>query len=157
MFLRSGNPLLTFLLSYHVWGTSKIEVTFWFKRFSRLPKHCFLDKNALNLQAVAQKTLDGHTTNALLSTLLSCHVIFHVTFRHVMSHHVMSRHVTSRHVTLRHVVSRHTMSRRKSPDGHTANALLSSDFFHTQFIKIRHNRVRWLSRRVPIPYRISGI
>ena len=44
MFLRSGNPLLTFLLSYHVWGTSKIQVTFRFKRFSRLPKHLFVDK-----------------------------------------------------------------------------------------------------------------
>ena len=49
MFLRSGNPLLTFVLSYHVWGTSKIQVTFRFKRFLRLPKHSFLDKNALNL------------------------------------------------------------------------------------------------------------
>ena len=49
MFLRSGNHLLTFLLSYHVWGTLKIQVTFRFKRFSKLPKHSFLDKNALNL------------------------------------------------------------------------------------------------------------
>ena len=43
MFLRSGNPLLTFLLSGHVWGTSKIQVTFRFKKFSKLPKHSFLD------------------------------------------------------------------------------------------------------------------
>ena len=49
MFLRSGNPLLTFLLSYHVRGTSKIWVTFRFKRFSKLLKHSFFDKNALNL------------------------------------------------------------------------------------------------------------
>ena len=98
MFSRSGNPLLIFLQSYHVWvtsqiqvdfrfntysevlvnvscrflkflhyvfevressadiptellclGTSKIQVTFQFKRFLRLPKHLFLDKNALNL------------------------------------------------------------------------------------------------------------
>ena len=49
MFLRSGNPLLTFLLSYHVRATSKIQVTFPFKRFSKLPKHSFFGKNALNL------------------------------------------------------------------------------------------------------------
>ena len=49
MFLRSGNPLLTFLLSCHVRGTSKIQVTFRFKRFSRLPKHSFFGKNDLNL------------------------------------------------------------------------------------------------------------
>ena len=49
MFLRSGNPLLTFLLSYHVRGTSKIQVTFPFKRFSNLPRHSFFGKNALNL------------------------------------------------------------------------------------------------------------
>ena len=49
MFLSSGNPLLTFLLSFHVRGTSKIQVTSRFKRFSKLPKHSFFDKNALNL------------------------------------------------------------------------------------------------------------
>ena len=49
------------------------------------------------------------------------------------------------------------MSRQKSRDGNTTNASLSTDFFHRQLIQIRHNRVRWLSRRVPIPYRISGI
>ena len=42
-FLRSGNPLLIFLLSYHVWGTSKIQFNFRFKRFSRLPKHSVVD------------------------------------------------------------------------------------------------------------------
>ena len=36
MFLRSGNPLLTFLLSYHVWVTSKIQVTFPFKTYSEV-------------------------------------------------------------------------------------------------------------------------
>ena len=30
-------------------GTSKIQVTFPFKRFSKLPKHSFFGKNALNL------------------------------------------------------------------------------------------------------------
>ena len=69
----------------------------------------------------------------------------------------MSRHVTSCHVMSRHVTSWHVMSRRKSRDGHTTNASLSTDFFHTQLIRVEHDRVRWFSRRLPIPYRISGI
>ena len=46
---------------------------------------------------------------------------------------------------------------RKSRDGHRTNASLSTDFFHTQPIQIKHDRVRWLSLWLPIPYRISGI
>ena len=69
----------------------------------------------------------------------------------------MSRHVTSCHVMSRHVISCYVISRRKSRDGHTTNASLSTDFFHTQSIQIKHDRVRWLSRRLPIQYRISGI
>ena len=80
-----------------------------------------------------------------------------VTSRLATSCHVMPRHVVSRHVTSCHVTSCYVMSRRKSRDGHTTNAPLSTDFFHTQFIWIKHDRVRWLSRRLPIPYRISGI
>ena len=96
----------------------------------------------------------------------------HVTSRHVVSRnvtscHVMSRlapscnvmprHVMSRHVISRHVTSCYVISRRKSRDGHTTNASLSTDFFHMQLIQIKHDRVRWLSRRLPIQYRISGI
>ena len=33
MFPRSRNPLLTFLLSYHVWVTSKIQVNFRYRRY----------------------------------------------------------------------------------------------------------------------------
>ena len=101
----------------------------------------------------------------------SCHVmprdVPHVTLWHVMSRHVISRnvtscHVMSRHVTScpvmsRHVISCYVISRRKSRDGHATNASLSTDFFHTQSIQIKHDRVRWLSRRLPIQYRISGI
>ena len=115
---------------------------------------------------------------ALCTSCTSCHVMpRHVTSRHVISRnvtschvtschvmsrlapscHVMPRHVMSRHVTSRHVTSCYVISRRKSRDDHTTNASLSTDFFHTQSIQIRHDRVRWLSRRLPIPYRISGI
>ena len=96
----------------------------------------------------------------------SCHVMYlmsrHGTSCHVMSYHVMSRHVMSCHVTScpvmsRHVISCYVISRRKSRDGHATNASLSTDFFHTQSIQIKHDRVRWLSRRLPILYRISGI
>ena len=63
--------------------------------------------------------------------------------------HVRSRHVTSCHVMPCHVTSCHIRSCRKSWDGHATNALLSTDFFHTQLIQFRHNRFRCLSRRVP--------
>ena len=66
-------------------------------------------------------------------------------------------HVTSCPVMSRHVISCYVISRRKSRDGHATNASLSTDFFHTQSIQIKHDRVRWLSRRLPIQYRISGI
>ena len=58
----------------------------------------------------------------------------------------MSRHVMSHHFVI---------SRQTSRDGHTTNASFSFDFF--QSIQIKHDRVRWLARRLPIPYRISGI
>ena len=85
--------------------------------------------------------------------VMSCHVIS----RNVTSCHVMSRHVTSCPVMSRHVISWYVISRRKSRDGHATNTSLSTDFFHTQSIRIKHDRVRWLSRRLPIQYRISGI
>ena len=60
---------------------------------------------------IGSKFISSHTTNALLSTSLSCHVMSrHVTSRHVTSRHVTSRHVTSRHVTSCHVMSRHVTS-----------------------------------------------
>ena len=83
----------------------------------------------------------------------SCHAMS----RHAMSCNVTSCHILPRHVTSRHVTSCYIISLRKSRDGHTTNASLSTDFFHTQSIQIKHDRVRWLSRRLPIPYRISGI
>ena len=58
-----------------------------------------------------EKTRDGHTTNALLSTSLSCHVMSrHVTSCYFNSHHVTSCHVMPRHVTSCHVMSRHATS-----------------------------------------------
>ena len=96
--------------------------------------------------------------------VMSCHVtschVMHVMYlvsRHATPCHVKAYHVMSRHVTLRHVTSCYVISLRKSRDGHMTNASLSTDFFHTQPIQIKHDRVRWLSRRLPIQYRISGI
>ena len=68
MFSRSGNPLLIFLQSYHVWVTSKIQVDFRFKTYSEVTS-C-------------------HVMSRLVT---SCHVMS----RNVTSCHVMSRHVTS--------------------------------------------------------------
>ena len=103
----------------------------------------------------------GHVTSCYVMSrnssksrhVTSCHVISpHVMSYHVMSRNVTSRYVTScyvrhgtschvtprhvlpRHVTSRHATSWHVMSRRKSRDGHTTNAPLSNDFFHTKFI-----------------------
>ena len=130
MFLGSKNSLLIFLQSYHVWVTSR-HVT-----------SCHVI----------------HVSRFMLRHVTSCHVISrHVISCHVMSRNVTSRHVTSCHVMSRHVTSWHVMSRRKSRDGHTTNASLSTDFFHTPLIRVEYDRVRWFSRRLPIPYRISGI
>ena len=56
-----------------------------------------------------------------------------------------------------HQIFRNVMSRRKLRDGHTTNASLFNWLFPHALIQIRHNHVCWLSQRVPIPYRISGI
>ena len=145
MFLGSKNPLLIFLQSYQVWVTSRHVTSCHVIHVSRV--------------------MLRHVTSCYVMSrnFTSCHIMSrHVTSRLATSCHVMPRHVVSRHVTSCHVMSRHAtswyvMSRRKSRDGHTTNAPLSTDFFHTQFIWIKHDRVRWLSRRLPIPYRISGI
>ena len=225
MFLRSGNSLLIFLYSYHVWVTSKIQEDFqsstysgvlvivscrflkfrhhlcfwgqgilwwhsyWATMFERPQKFVML-RHATSCHVMSHHVTSCHVMSRYVTSchvmprhvaschvrpchvtsrhFMSCHVTSrhvtscHVMPRHIMSRHVMSRHVTSCHVTSCHVVSRHimschVMSRRKSRDCHMINASLSTDFFHTQLIQVRHNRVRWLSRRVPIPYRISGI
>ena len=126
----------------------------------RLTLYCQLYCHVTSCHVMSRHVMSRHITSCHVMSrhVMSRHVTScHVMSRHVTSCHVMSRHVTSCHVMSRHVTSCHVMSRRKWRDGHTTNALLSTDFFHTQLIQIRHNRVRWLSRRVPIPYRISGI
>ena len=127
---------------------------------------------------MSRRVTSCHVTSC--HVMSSCHVMYlmsrHGTSRHVISRHVtschvtschvisschvmylMSRHVTSFPVMSRHVLSCYVISRRKSRNGHAINASLSTDFFHTQSIQIKHDRVRWLSRRLPIQYRISGI
>ena len=215
MFLRSANHLMTFLLSYYVWETSKIQVTFRFKRFSRLPKYSFLDKKSskfirsrakvagrshdqrfiVNFIVMSRNVMSCHvmprhvaSCNVMLRQVTSCYVMSrnftschvmprhvpyvtscHVMSRHVMSCHVMSRHVMSRHVTSCHVMPRHVMSRHVTSchvmlrhitskvAGPSHDQRFIVKFFHTQIIQIKQDRVRWLSRRLPIPYRISGI
>ena len=122
-----------------------------------------MSRNVMSCHVMPLHVTSCHVTSCYVmprqvTSCTSCHVIpRHVTSCHVMLRHVMSRLATLWHVKPRNVTSWHVMSRRKSWDGHTTNASLSTDFFHTQLIQIRHNCVRWLSRRVPIPYRISGI
>ena len=161
---KTKNPLLTFLLSYHVRVTSKIQVNFRFERywwyglincwnFPNIYVFYVMSRHVTSCHVKSRHVMSCHAMPSHATSCTSCHVMS----RHVTSCHVTSCHVTSCHVMPRHVTSWHVMSRRKSRDGHTTNASLSADFFHTQLIQIRHNHVRWLSRRLPIPYRISGI
>ena len=161
--------MLIFLQSYHVWVTSKIQINFRFKTYSEVlvnVSYRFLKF----LHATSCHVMPCHVPHVTSCHVMSRHVMScHVMSRHVTSHHVtvmsrlarscnvMPRHVMSRHVISRHVTSCYVISRRKSRDGHTTNASLSTDFSHMQLIQIKHDRVRWLSRRLPIPYRISGI
>ena len=122
-----------------------------------------MSRHVTSCHVMSRHVTSCHVMPHHATSCTSCHVMArHVTSCHIMSYHVMSRHVTSRHVTScpvmsRHVISCYVISRRKSRDGHATNASLSTDFFHTQSIQIKHDRVRWLSRRLPIQYRISGI
>ena len=126
MFSRSGNPLLIFLQSYHVWVISKIQVNFRFKTYSEV---------LVNVSYRFLKFLDyscfwGHvmSRHATSSHVMSRHFTsFHVMPRHVMSRHVTSSHVMSRPVTSCHVLSRPVTSCHVGcPEGcryHTASAV----------------------------------
>ena len=112
MFSRSRNPLLTFLLSYDVWVTSKIQVNSRFEKY-----WWFWLINFWNFHTIHGHVTPRHVTlcHVMSRHATSCHVMSrHVTSCHVMSCHVMSRHVTSCHVMSRHVTSCqscHVMSR----------------------------------------------
>ena len=155
MFLGSKNLLLIFLQSYHVWVTSRHVTSCHVIHVS----HVML-RHVTSCHVISPYVMPRHVTSCHVMSrhVTSCHVMpRHVLHGHVTSCHVNYCHVVSRHVTSRHATSWHVMSRRKSRDGHTTNASLSTVLFHTQLIWIKHDRVRWLSRRLPIPYRISGI
>ena len=120
-----------------------------------MSKSCCVTSHRIMSRHVAScRIMSRHVTSCHVT---SCHHATWCTSCHVMSRHVMSRHVTSCPVMSRHVISCYVISRRKSLDGHATNASLSTDFFHTQSFQIKHDRVRWLSRRLPIQFRISGI
>ena len=133
--------------------------------------HYVMSRHVTSCHVMSRHVTSCPSSHVMSRHVTSCHVMYlmsrHDTSCHVMSYHVMSRHVTSRHVTSCHILPRHVtwrhvlscyvISCRKSRDGHATNASLSTDFFHTQSIQIKHDYVRWLSRRLPIQYRISGI
>ena len=81
-----------FLLRYYVWETSKIQVTFWFKRFSRLPKPLLVpwQKSLKFISSRAKVAGRSHDQRFIID--------FIVMSRNVMSCHVMPRHATSCHV-----------------------------------------------------------
>ena len=69
MFSRSRNPLLTFLLSYHVWVTSKIQVNFRYRRYSKV-----LIILSYEFSKFLQYSCFRVSWNLLLTFLLSYHV-----------------------------------------------------------------------------------
>ena len=122
-----------------------------------------MSRHVMSCHVMSHHVTSCHVMSRHATWCTSCHVMArhvtscHIPLCHVMSRHVMSRHVTSCPVMSRHVISCYVKSRRKSRDGHATNASLSTEFFHTQSIQIKHDHVRWLSRRLPIQYRLSGI
>ena len=174
-------------LTIHVFGVEEsiADISTELPSLGHVTSCYFMSRNSRKLRK-SRKSRHVTSCHVISRHVMSCHVMprnftsypvmpRHVTSCHAITRHVMSRHVTSchitscpvmaRHGTSWHIMARHgthgtswhVMSRRKSRDGHTTNASLLTDFFHTQIIQIRHNRVRWLPRRVPIPYCISGI
>ena len=145
MFLRSGNSLLTFLLTYHVWGPQKFKSPSGSRGFRGYPSI----RSSTKMLWIYKQSRKRFIVNFIV---MSCHVKQH---EHVMSCHgqnmswscpVMSCHVMPCHATLCnvmpcHATSHHVKSLRKSRDDQATNALLSTDFFVTQLIQIRHNRV----------------
>ena len=67
MSLKSRNPLLTFLLSYHVWVTSKIQVNF---RFERYWWYCLMNNYCWNFQTI--HVFEVRESIADISTELLC-------------------------------------------------------------------------------------
>ena len=138
-FSKSRNPLLTFLLSYDVWVTSKIQVNFRFERYWWFCLINFWNFHTIHVFEVRESIADISTElpcHAMSRHVTSCHVMprhvishpvaslpvtsCHVTSCHIMpSHatlcHVMPCHVKSCHVMPRHVTSCHAMSRHVTP------------------------------------------
>ena len=100
---------------------------------------------------------------------MSCHATScHVMPRPATSRHVMSCHVESLGTVTRHVMYNRVrwLSRRvpiiphqrwKSRDGHTTDASLSTDFFHTQLIQIKYNSIKCVACHKWVHKRCSGI
>ena len=105
----------------------------------RVTSRHIMPRHVTSCHVIPRHVMPCHVTSRPAT---SCHVMSrYITPCHVMSRPAMSRHVTlclvmSRHATLCHVMPRHVMSRR---------------------VTSCHVMSRWLSRRVLIPYRISGI
>ena len=112
MFLRSANHLMTFLLSYYVWKTSKFRSPSGSRGFRGYPNIRSLEKSTKFISSRAKVTGRSHDQHFIVNfvvmsrNVMSCHVMP----RHVMSCHVLPRHVTSCHVKSRHVTSCHVIS-----------------------------------------------
>ena len=147
MFSRSGNPLLIFLQSYHVWVISKIQVNFRFKTYSEV----LVNVSFRFLKFLDYPCFSGQRLNCWYS------------YRATMFGWPQKSRLTSGPTRIRrywwlclvdflNFFTIYVFEVSKSFDD-----IPTDDFFHTQFIQIKHDPVCWLSRRLPIPYRISGI
>ena len=146
MFSRSGNPLLIFLQSYFVWVTSKIWVNFRFKGTSKVliilsdGYHHFFTIYVFEVKKSIVYILTELRCSSGLdnpSQLLVWEVLMILSYEFLkFLHYSCFRGQRIHSVTSRHATSWHVMSRRKLRDGHTTNAPLSTDFFHTQLIWI---------------------
>ena len=103
-----------------------------------------------------------------MSCHVKCHVMSLIKLHYFICMPVIRCVVMSCHIMLRHIMSKVAGRSRDVGQCTQYNASLSTDFFHTQSIQIKHDHVRWLSRRnikklsksfsyLPIQYRISGI
>ena len=113
----------------------------------------------------------NHVSSRKSRHVTSCYVmsrnftLCHVMSRHVTSCHVLSRHVTSRLATSCHVMPCHVMLRHGTSCHVESRGTVTRPTLHCQLTFSTRNSfelsmtvfVGWLSRRLSIPYRISGI
>ena len=166
MLSMSRNPLLTFLLSYHVWVTSKIQVNFRFERYWWFCLMNFWNFHTIHVFEVRESIADIFTelpclgdlenpgrlpvqqvlggTGQICSKFISSRAKVvgrsHVrpTLYCQLYCHVTSCHVSSCHVTSCHVMSRHVMSCHVTSSRHVTSCHVMSRHVTSCHVMSRH-------------------